>query len=64
MIVGRGQRFAGNVLMNPVSMNDMNVGYTCNQSGCELMRSHFLVRIAKMNRTGEESVGGNATKDY
>ena len=54
----------GNVLMNPVSMNDWNVGYTCYQSVCELMRSHYLVRIAKMNRTGEELVGGDATKDY
>lgn len=64
MIFGRGRRWAANVLMIPVSMDDWNVGYTCNQSGCESMMSHYLVRIAKMNRTGEELVGGDATKDY
>ncbi len=64
MIFGRGRRWAGNVWMNPVSMNDWNVGYTCYQSGCESMRWHYLVQIAKMNRTGEELVGGDATKDY
>ena len=64
MIFGRGRRWAANVLMIPVSMDDWNVGYTCNQPGCESMMSHYLVRIAKMNRTGEELVGGDATKDY
>ena len=50
--------------MNTVSMNDWNDSYTCNQSGCESMRSHYLVQIAKMNRMGEELVVGDATKAY
>ena len=53
MIFERGGRRVGNddgnmieieicVPMNPVLMNDRNVGYPCNHSGCESMLLHCL----------------------
>lgn len=65
MIFERGRRWAGNVLMNPVEMNDWNVGYPCNQSGCKSILSHYLVCFGVMNRIGgEDLAGGDATKAY
>ena len=55
-----GGRQAGNDYMKkneieiPVLMNDVNIGYPCNHSGCKLMLLHYLVLIDKMNRIGED----------